>query len=181
MKWNEIEIRKVLNKLDEKTGLNSKDIPIRISNRMIRSKGSFTFSVLYKDHVATLNTQKLLFTFASILLDGRFDDKTVIDVIEHEYIHYYCAYHKPNCRTGHGPFFKESCIKYGVNPETYFTAKPNITDDIEKVNVYVVKCTNCGTEHYHKTKTKVIKDINRYRCGTCRGRLTYTRGKRVLY
>ena len=181
--WNKQMIREVILEMDKKTCLNSKNIPIEISNRMYTTQGVciYEYERLY-GNLVKIDTSSIKFKFAATLLDGRYNEQTVIDVIQHEYIHYYCAVKCPNKLTNHGPFFKQSCIKFGVNPETYFTAKEIEGFTVEKKEkvCHVLECIGCGTKNYYTRKSKTVTNYKQCHCSICKSKLKYYTEKRFL-
>lgn len=183
MKWDIDRIREVMKKLDEKTGLNGSSLDIIISGRLTSTRGRFNYySMGSKKNYHVLLNEKMTFVFAKMALDGRFDDQAVIDLIHHEYMHYYCAVTYPKIKVGHGPQFKLACAKFSVNDSTYFNAK--LREDFNEKKAYqkcyIITCNNCKEEYVRVKKSSSIKNIEDYRCSTCKGKLSYHIDYRIL-
>lgn len=194
MKWDINAIREVMKEMDKKTGLKGSTLRIELSTRMTRCKGQFKYFIKIESGQKYINRRKSMsFKFSTKLLDGRYEDRAVIAVIQHEYIHYYCAmtYSKP---VHHGREFKLSCKKFNVNPDTYFKweeidgfcEKPksetkSSTPPIKKMRkCYILTCVNCSHEYIRKRKSKIITSPQKYRCVYCTGKLVCTEEERYI-
>lgn len=109
--WTEEKIRSIIRKLDEKTGLNGAALPIAFN-----SYGWFLGHYRYVEPKA--------FGFNRKFFNDPFTKEAeVIDVIRHEYAHYYVdaanlEYHiGHSCReTSHGTDWKWACKMVGADP-----------------------------------------------------------------
>lgn len=152
------DIRKVFNELDLKTNLNTKDIPIYISNRQKRAFGRVTFR----------GEKVLKVTFSSLLTDGNYDEAAVRQVIIHEYAHVFCMLtYKRNC--GHNDLFYKHCAELGGVPKRLFTEKPLV--DKDQLYKYTITCPNCNTVIGYKHRLNVDNYKRRYVCAKCKGKL----------
>ncbi len=101
--WTEGKIRNVLERLDTKTGLHGKDLPMYFTHSkhtlgMYSPKGEFYFSDFY-------------------FKDPEFPDELALDVIRHEYAHY--MDHILYGKIGHGKTWRACCIVVGAAPCRY--------------------------------------------------------------
>lgn len=115
--WTEDKIRSVIRKLDEKTGLNGASLPITLSGYG-RRLGYYRRT---KPNAFGFNRQ--------FFNDPHTKESEVIDVIRHEYAHYYddiaglADYiHHSRRETSHGDNWKWACKMVGANPTRYHSA-----------------------------------------------------------
>lgn len=155
-----------------------KKVPVEISSRMTKCKGSFHFKRTYNKKKELVIKPKVL-KFAKHLLDEYYDFD-IIETIKHECVHYIiCTYF--NSDEGHSPKFKKMCRKLGTSDETYFKAEKR--EDViakeekekkiactEKTYKYRVICMECGHIYYRQRLDKK-KMMQNYRCGKCKGKL----------
>ena len=83
----------------------------------------------------------LKFMFAEDLINGRYNEDIVKEVIIHEYLHYYCNT-ITNANNGHNKFFKACCIKSGISSSTTFKYNNTTEKDLSKYK-YKIYCSNC--------------------------------------
>ena len=162
-----------IKKLDEMTMMEGIKLKIEISGRMSRTKGMF----MYKKNRITNEITPIGFKFASQLLDGRYNEETVLNTIRHEYAHYLANIcNEQEC--GHGPLFMQACRYVGCKEEQYFTDRITNNEVVPERMVYVIKCNCCSTEYIKTKKSKIISNIQNYKCGNCHGKLSVTQEKR---
>lgn len=174
-KWSVNDIKEILKECDEKMESNFANVPVRISARMTKCKGMFSFTQ-NKNGITPVD-----FAFAKTLVDGRYSEEVVRDVIIHEYIHCFINV-KTKKNQGHNSTFKRYCRYMGISDETYFNAKPEIEVEKEKPKAtkksitsakkYEVFCTCCGKIVAHRN---VIKKglLDNYKSSCCTGKLGY--------
>lgn len=181
---NEIEkknlVNKIIKEMDQKTGLNGSFLPVFFSNSTNR-KGAF-YSKKNNSKGVFINFP-VKFKFSNYLFDGRYNTEVIEQVIKHEYIHYYCCVKYPTKIINHGEEFKNACLKYDVNPSVYFNYELN--DNIENLNlekklVFVITCISCKNENIRQKETKIVKNINKYKCGVCGGKLECKKDYRLI-
>jgi predicted SprT family Zn-dependent metalloprotease len=162
-KWTIADIQQVLKETGDKMGMSTEGVPIVISNRMTKTMGQYTSN--------SRTFKPIKFTFAKILLSGIYPKNVVKDTIIHEYCHFYTnSYYKKICN--HDYRFKTTCRKAGIDDETYFTYNSETVSNMkEKTSKYILKCVNCGHKYYRDRVSKLITDIEDYRCAECGGRL----------
>ncbi len=100
-------IREEMNRLDKISGLDTSNIPVRISSRMTSGWGScHCCSVQRKVYIKEL-------VFASRLLE-RGTIEHILNVVRHEYAHAYVAL--THGRThGHDAIWKQAALRFGCN------------------------------------------------------------------
>lgn len=109
--WTEDKIRFIIRKLDDKTGLNGAALPIRLA-----SHGN---ALGYYQYVG----EKKFGFKSKFINDPNTKEAEVIDVIRHEYAHYYVdVVHleryigHSRCETSYGDDWKWACKMVGANP-----------------------------------------------------------------
>lgn len=184
-KWSVQDIKEVLNEMGKKFDFPCDNIPVVISKRMTSCKGYFNFKYQRKSKSNGMKIVPVQFTFASELLDGRYDEDVVRETIIHEYVHFYVNV-KFNQRHGHDATFKAHCIVAGISPDTYFTAKPNIDIDngCNKAQsykeVYVVRCTCCKKVVATRTRAcKLTAHPEMFTSTCCRSKINISRERRA--
>ncbi len=101
------------------------------------------------------------------------EEKYIREVLAHEILHT-C----PNCMN-HGRQWKLHAMrmnyKYGYEiSRTNSCANMGIENPKKESANYVITCNKCGTKTYKQRESKVIKNIERYRC-KCGGKLCVDR------
>lgn len=173
------KVKEIIIQLDKKTNLRGQDIPIEVSNNMIKRKGYFRYKFVKKNEKYELVPIK--FVFSKILFDGRYEDDVVKYVIYHEYIHYYTEYYNSNKpkSINHGIEFKLNCKKFGISSNTFFKEKITNFENVPKKDVYVIKCNRCDNEMIRLKKSKLVTHIDSFRC-ICGGKLEVTKEQRYV-
>ena len=109
-----------------------------------------------------------------IELSGRLmeaDDREVETVLLHELLHT-C----PGC-LNHGSLWKKYAAvlnrKYGyaITTRTSYEKLGLESPESRETVKYLVKCTQCGTEFPRRRMCPLVKNVERYRCGKCGGKL----------
>jgi len=125
MLWNEEMIRAELCRMDEITGLCSRDIPIRF-NASKCCLGSFCVA----------DGKPKAFNFSiRFFMDESFAQKEGVNVIRHEYAHFmeHAIYGGIERGKPHGPRWKECCAIVGARPQAFYLASQNETQlNLEK-------------------------------------------------
>ncbi|MBQ2881651.1 MAG: SprT-like domain-containing protein, partial [Clostridia bacterium] len=109
-RWTEEDFRRELRKIDKHVretqgiDLSGAELEITFSERARCRLG-------YYSHV------KRMFNFSLAFFNSNVPEESAIDVIRHEYAHYYN--HVVNGQYGHGVYFKSACRIVGANPRTY--------------------------------------------------------------
>lgn len=95
-KWTEKDIRDLFNKLDEKLGVDSSDVPINVNNRLKTTIARYRY---YN------NRRPYDFEFGRYIMNVE-DKKALDDVAIHEYAHWYQA-SVLKSDSGHNPEFRQ--------------------------------------------------------------------------
>ena len=103
-KWGEKDIREIFNRLDEMTGANSKNVPIKINNRLKRAIARYRY---YNN----ANHTALDFEFGKYILNVD-EKKALEDVVIHEYAHWYLDTYK-GLSEGHSALFRKTVASLG--------------------------------------------------------------------
>ena len=163
--WSIEDVRKVLDEISEKMGVDCSDIPIKLSGRMKRTMGVCNFErriVNGKKQVYCLNI-----TLAKALLNGDYSEEDVKTVIIHEYVHLYTNLTE-NQIYGHNNIFKDNCRKAGIVDHTYLAFEPN-----KESWKYEIKCNECDLKLYrHRISGGIFIFTKRYRCSKCGGEIS---------
>ena len=121
----------------------------------------------------TISKGKCEIEISSKILDDNVPYNAVLSTMVHELLH--------ACKGGHGHRGKWKEYANKVNsshPElsitrctsaSFFGLK-NEPRQLPK-QIYVIKCTSCGNRFTRQKMSKAIKNIDRYRCGKCHGKL----------
>lgn len=160
-KWTVNDIEDEIKSLEIKWNYPC-DIPIEISKRAKKRMGAFFY--IKKQE----NIEPIKFVFAYDLLNGKYDEDVVREVITHEYVHFYCDT-QTGISNGHNQFFREICKANGIS--TSRTFKYNL-DEIEKGTTYRIYCKGCGKlVCIHKRKDAAVRKIKMYVSRCCNSRL----------
>lgn len=160
-KWTLKDIEVVIRELELKWNFSC-NIPIEISKRAKRRMGAF----FYRNNHLGIEPIKLV--FAHDLLDGKYSESVVKEVIIHEYIHFYCDV-KTGVSNGHNRLFKEMCKANNISTSTTFRYGIN---NLEVGKVYKIYCRGCGElVCIHKRKDAAERKVYMYISACCREKL----------
>lgn len=105
LKWSKDRIREEIRRLDEKTGLDSSKVTIRLYEAP-EPLGCFTF----------INPIRMTFGFSATRFEeAGFTVAEALDIIRHEYAHF-MEYRLYGISSDHGPDWQECCRKIGARP-----------------------------------------------------------------
>lgn len=90
-----------------------------------------------------------------ILLDHPLN--IIINTVRHEIAHALVGH-----RAGHGPVWKETCLRVGAEPSA-------VNHAVQRPVVWRLICTVCGTEHAGTIRRRSDSWVARRRCAKCRG------------
>lgn len=155
-------IRTELNKLSMADGLGKIIVPIEINGRLTRAMGRVKFR---RDGYADYGYSPIKIEFARRLVENASDDD-VIQVIKHEYAHYYILM-MTGINHGHDEVFKCKCAEIGCTHD-----KPaNYVENFDKAeSKYEVWCDDCQEIiGRYARKCKTINEIQFCSCGKCHG------------
>ena len=160
--WCITDIKIIINEISQKWNYPC-DIKIEISKRAKKRMGAF-FYKKYNNKI-----EPLKFVFAEELLNGKYSEEVVKEVIIHEYLHYYCNT-ITNSNNGHNKFFKDCCIKSGISSSTTFKYNSE-NNKVEKYK-YKIYCSKCKKiVCMHARKDAAIRKVNNYISKCCKVRL----------
>ena len=117
-KWNENDIREIFDRLDEEMGVDSKNVPIKVNNRLKRSIARYRW---YNDE----NHTACDFEFGKYIMNVE-DKKALEDVAIHEWVHWYLETYK-KLKEGHSPLFRKIVKQLGSD-----NVKSTCTDFVQK-------------------------------------------------
>lgn len=159
-------VKAELNKLSMADGLGKIIIPIEINGRLTRAMGRVKFSADgYTEDGYTYAPTKI--EFARNLVENA-SDEDIIQVIKHEYAHYYILL-MTGVDHGHDAVFKRKCAEIGC---THDKAAQHVKGfrDQNAQSKYEVWCDDCnemiGT---YSRRCKTIDNIKYCSCGRCHG------------
>jgi len=166
--WTVEEIREILHEVGEKFNFSCDEVPIFISTRMTRRLGCFRAKINYE----TSKYSPVSFTFTKDILNGAYSEEGVREIVIHEYIHYYIIIKLQEIHN-HDEVFIKYCKLAGIPGSSKFSGKPVAG---YKQSAYVLRCSHCGKMIGYKTrKTKIIKNIEKYRSNCCYAGITISK------
>lgn len=120
--WTEDKIRFIIRKLDEKTGLNGAALPIKLVSHG-NALGFYQYA-----------GEKQFGFKPKFINDPNTKEAAVIDVIRHEYAHYYVDvtgisrfFIREGSSKNHNTDWKWACRTVGANPNSYY--QPQVFED----------------------------------------------------
>ena len=158
--WTIEQVKIELDKLRVADGLPVIQVPINANGRLTRTLGRVRFS--------RYSCEPICIEFAQRLLDNG-TDNDIINVIKHEYAHYYLLVVTGE-NHGHDALFKQKCREIGCTHEKTHNKLESSDDDTEQEYKYEVWCDDChkmiGT---YSRICKTLRNIEYCQCGVCRG------------
>lgn len=157
MKWTLAKVKEELERLSKARG-DVFSIPVSINGRLTRTLGR----VLHRGSVAR-GYNPIAMEFSKQFLETS-TDASVIEVIGHEWCHYYITKITRE-NHGHDAEFKALCATIGVNGGT----STKIERTVEVADKYDVMCSGCGKKiggysKRCKTITAIEKGIATSKC-----------------
>ena len=155
--WTKAKVINELNKLCMKDGIGIVNVPVEINGRLTRTLGRVKFMDYGEGHCHPTKIE-----FSKQLLDFS-DDDSIINVIKHEYVHYYLLV-ETGTNHGHNAIFKKKCAEIGcahdqTQNEINTTAKSK----------YEIWCPDCNKMIATRArKCKLVTYPENYRCGECK-------------
>jgi len=156
-------IRNEMNRLDKISGLDTSNIPIRISSRMTKGWGKCSYRYTDKKYYI-----KEL-AFAARLLECGTKEH-ILNVVRHEYAHAYVTL-THNKTHGHDAIWKQAARRFGCNAK-----RCDAFDEVNDTYRFKVTCRRRGAVSYYQKRTNVVKKLERepdsaqFFCKKCRGR-----------
>lgn len=144
------EIRAEMNRLDKISGINTKNIPIRISNKMCRTIGKcvYCYSKLKPGEFVIDE-----FVFSKAFME-RTTQEHFFDTVRHEYAHAYVIL-KEKKEDGHGACWQQAIRMFGGTP----SATANFSElkgYSSRKKKYSVICCGCNHVFKYSKRTKII-------------------------
>lgn len=164
--WTLSDIQAVIDDIAETMNYPC-DIPIFISKRAKKRLGAFYF------HKYENKIMPLKFVFSEDLINGRYNEAVVREVIIHEYLHYFC-----DTKTGksnkHNKVFKSMCRKVGISDKATLQVEKENDENKEKKRAYKIYCRQCGNlVGINKRKDAADRKIKGYISKCCKEKLVY--------
>ena len=139
------------------------DVPVSINGRLTRAMGRVCYEVISDIYVPKR------IEFSRNLIENA-SDEDIIQVIKHEYVHYFLITEDPTVNHHHDAVFKCKCAEVGC---THDKASQHVEGfrDAEAKSKYEVWCVDCckliGT---YSRKCKTLNNISSCKCGVCGGK-----------
>ena len=154
--WTIDRVIDELNKLAAADGLGHIDVPVTVNARLTTTLGRVKYiGIGHKTYVA-----KSIEFSKNLLETGT--DNDIMNVIKHEYVHYFLV-ETTNVNHGHDRLFKDKCRAIGCE----HTATHNPLENEGKFK-YEVWCDNCGLVATYSRMGKTLKNLDYCICGGCK-------------
>lgn len=137
-----------MRRLDSISGLDTRNIPVRISSRMTRGWGSCRYRCVRKKY------QVKELVFAERLLE-RGTTEHILNVVRHEYAHAYVTL-THNEHHGHDAVWKRAALWLGCNAE-----RCENFDEVDSAYKYKVICQGCGGVSRYQRKAGIVKELEK--------------------
>lgn len=156
-------IREEMNRLDKISGLDTSQVPIRISSKMTRAWGKCCWKRKgQRYYIKELVFAKRLMEYGTM--------EHIINVIRHEYAHLFVT-EVHNKNHGHDAIWKRAAMWLGCNAKRCEDFKE--IDDLDNGIKYKVTCQGCGVVSRYRRKSNIVKELEvrpdstRFFCGRC--------------
>ena len=160
--WTIDRVIDELNKLAAADGLSNIDVPVIVNGRLTRTLGRVKYFGLGGDAYVAKSIE-----FSKALLEEG-TDNDIINVIKHEYVHYYLV-ETTHENHKHDALFKRKCAEIGCTHDKTQNALEADYGEKEKFK-YEVWCGDCvkciGT---YSRMCKTLKNIRYCKCKNCGG------------
>ncbi len=156
-------IREEMDRLDKISGLNTSNIPIRVSTRMTSGWGKCSYRYVHRRY----GIKEIVFA-ARLLEYGTMEH--ILNVVRHEYAHAYVML-THNKNHGHDAVWKQAALRFGCNARRCETF-----DEVDRNYRYKVTCQGCEAVSYYQKKTGIVKKLKEdpnsteCYCKICKGR-----------
>ena len=155
--WTIDRVKDELNNLCKADGLPAIQVPVRINGRLTRTLGRVRFMRATCEPVGI--------EFARILLETG-TDNDIMNVIKHEYVHYFFLVSKGEDH-GHDAVFKKKCAEIGCEHDKTMNRLEG-GEDYDKKFKYEIFCPDCNeTIGTYSRMCKTIRNIEYCHCGRC--------------
>ena len=156
--WTIEQVKNELNKLREADQLPPITCPVTVNGRLTRSLGRVKFICNFPTAIE----------FSRILLEEG-TDNDIINVIKHEYVHYFLLITTKE-KHGHDAMFKAKCAEIGCTHDK--TRNELESEDMAPAAQfkYEVYCPDCNkTIGTYSRMCKTLRIIDHCKCGRCGG------------
>ena len=160
--WTKVKVINELNKLCMNDGIGIVNVPVEINGRLTRTLGRVKFMDYGEGHCYPTKIE-----FSKTLLEEG-TDNDIINVIKHEYVHYYLV-ETTHENHKHDALFKRKCAEIGcTHDKTQNRLEADYGEKEEfKYEVWCGDCVKCiGT---YSRMCKTLKNIHYCRCKNCGG------------
>lgn len=153
--WTIEKVIDELNKLAAADGLGYIQVPVTVNPRLTATLGRVKYMGLgNKTYIA-----KAIEFSKNLLETGT--DNDIMNVIKHEYVHYFLV-ETTNVNHGHDHVFKDKCKAIGCE----HTKTHNPLENEGKFK-YEVWCNNCGLIATYSRMGKTLKNLDSCSCSGC--------------
>ena len=150
--WTIDRVKKELDHLRVADGLPKITIPVRANARLTATLGRVRHIKSTCEPISIEFSQKLL---------NESTDNDIINVIKHEYVHYFLLVATGE-NHGHDALFRDKCKAIGCTHTKTHNALEN-----EGQFKYEVWCDECGLVATYSRMGKVLKNLDSCLCGKC--------------
>ena len=156
------KIRSELNKLCMADGLNEITVPIEINGRLTRAMGR----VKYELFCHTYTPVKI--EFSRNLIENA-SDEDILQVIKHEYVHYFLLIKDCEFHHGHDAEFRRKCAEIGCTHDKASHYVEGFREE-KAQSKYEIWCDDCEEIiATYARRGKTINNIKYCTCGRCHG------------
>lgn len=141
------DVRREYHRLDGICRVDTSQIPVKISKRAIRRRGSCAYSGRCVKEIR--------------LSDFIFDEPADLfyDTVRHEYAHAVVKLWHPTERHGHDEVWKAVCLEVGCKPNRLTSIPTEVRKQHEDKSKYLLNCKTCGAQWKFYRKTKLIQNM----------------------
>lgn len=163
--WTIDRVIDELNKLAVADGLGRINVPITANSRLTTTLGRVKYMGIGKEFYIAKSIE-----FSQALLDTG-TDNDIINVIKHEYVHYFLI-ETTNVNHGHDAMFKRKCAHIGC---THDKTRNKLESDTFNAAAggqtkYEVWCEDCqAIVGQYQRMCKTLRTLNHCKCGRCNG------------
>lgn len=124
------DVKRIIRDMDERTGKNYIELPMRVDKGMTSTLGS-AFTGVSKRNGEIVAVKADSFAFSYFLLKAKLTDKDFSDVIIHEYSHLYTnEKYKDHCH--HDYRYKNTCKELGIPHMSEYRCSIEIGREFDK-------------------------------------------------
>ncbi|MCD8086983.1 MAG: SprT-like domain-containing protein [Oscillospiraceae bacterium] len=159
------DIRREYDRLDALCGIDTSQIELHISSRMVKRLGHFRYPI-------NGGAAPLRITISQAILG---DEAQFYDTIRHEYAHAAVYLLHPNEKHDHDQVWQDMCRQVGCNPKS----TTEMIDEQRALYIqrskYKIVCQSCGQTTYYLREGKIVSLLlsgqgDRVHCTRCDSR-----------